>query len=146
MTCPNHDHDNPPGSIASSEVLGRGVFGSRARDRAAKGRVPTSVFFQPGTVELSVDRLTHAPPEKAAQLGEVRAEKRGATFYGWATIVASGVTEAGLEVVASPLPDGTNPYHADIVLPSSVVDCEAEAKTHAGDLAERSKWKPRPSP
>ena len=136
-----------PGPVGDWEQLGRRVFSSRESRRAANAGVPASVFTEPGSLKLSVDRLTRAldlatlvANADAAALG------RGATrqFYGWAVTSVDDVISIGCQVAESPLPD--NPYHADIVLPDIAVESADAQNQYAVALAGISDWQPRPQP
>ena len=130
--------------IGEEENLGRRVFSSRNRDRARRTRAPHHVFLErEGTREISVDRLDPAPPAEAAATAVRAANNRGATFYGWAVVVARNAGADGRHVRASAKPD--NPYHADIVLPDLAAEDREEQKRHAQELADSSSWRERPS-
>ena len=108
--------------------------------------MPHSVFQERVKAEISVDRLTHAPGELAVDLGDQRAADIASnrSFYGWAVIGASDATASGRKVLASPLPNCSNPYHADIVLPETVNICNAKYEFHTQELADLAYWRPRP--
>lgn len=97
-----------------------------------------------GTREISVDRLTYTPPQQAVEIADAMASGRGLSFYGWALLTASDASGNGRQVIADPLPDGTNPFHANIVLPEAAVDDLDEQKHHAQQLAAVSYWRERP--
>lgn len=116
------------------------MFSSRDAKRAARNKIPTSVFHEkPGVRCLSSDRLTIAPRQKAIQIAESVGEGRcpPRSFYGWAVVVAEKAEACGRQVVASPKLD--NPYHADIVLPSEVPS-EDEQEQHALALVRNARW------
>ena len=96
-----------------------------------------------GVREISVDRLTLAPPGEAVAIADaIASERKGnRSFYGWAVIAAAEVTSVGCAAVATPY--AGNPYHADIVLPESAVD-EWEQRQYALELAARAHWLGRP--
>ena len=132
-------------AVAPSEDLGRGVFSSRTARRARRGQIPSHVFLERvGQNELSVDRLSIGETADLVVIAERRASVRERTFYGWAVVVASTAATSGRRVVASPLPDEGNPFHADIVLPDSVIEDEDERKHHAEELASLSGWQAKP--
>ena len=64
-------------------------------------------------------------------------------FYGWAVVTTEEASSNQRQVIASPLP--TNPYHADIVLPSLAAEDREEQKRHAQELADASRWRDRPN-
>ena len=130
--------------IGEREHLGRGVFSSRHRDRARRTRVPHHVFLErEGITEISVDRVDSAPPAEASVAATRIANDRGATFYGWAVVMAHKASANGRQVRASAKPN--NPYHADIVLPDLAAEDREEQKRHAQELADASSWRERPS-
>ncbi len=132
------------GTIAPGEILGRGVFSSRHRDRARRARVPFHVFLErAGVARLSVDRLDAASPDAAVRIAEQVAAARRATFYGWAIVIAEKAGADARQVIATPRPN--NPYHADIVLPDIAVEDREEQKRHAQQLADSSRWRARDS-
>ena len=106
----------------------------QAKERA---RVPHHVFLErEGITEISVDRLDPAPPAEAVASAARIANDRGATFYGWAVVVARNAGANGRHVRTSAKPD--NPYHADIVLPDLAAEDREEQKRHAQELADSS--------
>lgn len=134
----------PPG-IGSDEELGRHVFSHRHANRALRSTVPHHVFLiQEGQTRISVDRLSIAPAPDALVLAEANAAVRGRAFYGWATVDAGTARRNDRDVMASPIP-GKNPYHGDIVLPDSAAADREEQTRHAQELADASRWRPRPS-
>ena len=142
MTLSNPDTDDVPSHIAPAEELGRGVFSSRD---ARRSKIPDSVFLERrGIREMSVDRLTYATPDTAAEIADQAATARGRTFYGWAVVTTAGAAQSGRCISASPLPDGANPFHASIMLPASAIADWDEQKRHARELADASRWRRRP--
>lgn len=95
-----------------------------------------------------MDRLTYAPPGFAVANADKIALMRDPTgtnpFCGWLVIATDLAIAAGRTVQASPLPDGANPYHADIILPESAVGNREEQRRHAQELADAAQWRPRP--
>ncbi len=125
------------------EELGRGVFSRSHRRRAANGAIPYQVFLErAGERNISVDRLSTAPDAVAAAIASEVAAQRDPPrrFYGWAVISAEHAMEAGCYVQASPLPG--NPYHADIIMPDSILDNREEQRLYAVALAGKADWRP----
>ena len=85
-----------------------------------------------------MERLNYLALKRALELAEARASIRGATFRGWAIVLAKNVTGGGRDVISSQLRD--NPAHADILLPCSTIDDDEVRKEHLVELAERSSW------
>ena len=141
MTPSNPRLPAAPDQIAAAEELGRSLFSSRhfRRERV----LPPAFLEKPGNPEISVDRLTYAPPDVAVAIADRAGAMRGRTFYGWAVIVADRASD-GRTVQASPLPDGGNPYHADIILPAAAITDPVEQQRHARELADAATWRPRP--
>lgn len=133
-----------PHQIRPSENLGRGAFSSGHAKRAQRGQVPARIFLErEGAIEISVDRLDHAPPAEAAAVADGNVAARNQTFYGWAVVSAQKAAANGRRVKASPKLD--NPYHADIVLPTSTAEDREEQIGHAQELADNSSWRERPA-
>ena len=131
--------------IGLQEELGRGVFSSKNAKRAKRSRVPAHVFLEKlGESKISVDRLSAAPLEEVFTIAERVAAGRGASFYGWAIVIAKRIRENRREVIATPLPD--NPYHAEILLPEGAAEDREEQQRHAQELADASRWQDRPPP
>ena len=131
-----------PKDVASDEELGRGVF-SRSTAARARRRVPLNVFLErQGETNISVDRLSVAPPNKAVAIADNVATARSADFHGWAVLTADHAARNEREVIATPLLD--NPYHADISLPELTGEDREEQKRHAQELADVSGWRGRP--
>ena len=130
-----------PGEITAGEHLGRGVFSSRNRSRARRGKTPHHVFLERGgEIEISVDRLDIAPAIEATEIADHVAVNRNATFYGWAVVVEERARANGRGAVATPQPG--NPYHADIVLPAVAAEEDQKrerARLH-GIIAEMVLW------
>ena len=119
---------NAPESVGPDEELGRSVFSSRNARRAAR-RVPHHVFLErPGETDISVDRLSVAPPDEAVEIADSVGNARNREFYGWAVVIAEDAARNGRKVVASPILN-QNPYHADIVLPEIVAEDRGRAET-----------------
>ena len=133
-----------PNCVAPGEELGRGVFSTR---QVRRGRVDFRAFLErPGVMTLSVDRLTHAPPDFAVAKADAAARERpSGAFYGWAVIIADQAAANGRSVQASPPLDGSNPYHADIILPESAFADRDEQRKHAQMLAAVAQWRTRPA-
>ena len=85
-----------------------------------------------------MDRLNYLTLERALELAEARASTRGATFHGWAIVIAKNVTGGGRGVTSSLLRD--NPAHANILLPCSTIENDEVRNQHLVELAERSFW------
>ena len=135
-----------PPKIGSDEELGRHIFSHRHANRALRSSVPHHVFLiQEGKTRISVDRLSVAPSSEALALAEANAADRGRVFYGWATVEARTARRNDRDVAATPVPDA-NPYHGDIILPESAAADREERTRHAQELADASRWLPRPSP
>ena len=131
------------GGVAPGEDLGRGVFSSRNRDRARRGKTPHHVFLErEGRVEISVDRLSCAPGIEVAEIADRVAANRDATFYGWAVVIEEHARASGRRAIATP--QSENPHHADIVLPAPAAEDREEQKRHAQELSDASTWKERP--
>ncbi len=133
-----------PNDIALNEELGRGVFSKDQAKRAQRSRVPLNAFLvQEDTAEVSVDRLTLAPLDEATEIADLTANARNRNFYGWAIVTAKKACKNGRSVIATPIPN-SNPYHADIVLPTfSVQNQREKQKRHAQELADASCWRKR---
>ena len=136
MTPSNPHWPAAPDQIAADEELGRSLF-SRRRGYQA-------FLEHPNARMLSVDRLTYAPPDFAVANADRTARMRNRTFYGWLVITAGRAVAEGFRIQASPLPDGSNPYHADIILPESAVANRDEQVRLAQMLADAAQWRPRP--
>ncbi len=131
-----------PKDMASDEELGRGVFSGSTAARARRSRVPLNVFLERrGETNISVDRLSAAPPNKAIAIADSVAAARSADFHGWAVLTVDHAARNEREVIATPLLD--NPYHADISLPELAGEDREEQKRHAQELADFSAWRGR---
>lgn len=90
-----------------------------------------------------MDRLSLTEADAAATKAATAAQREPPrNFYGWAVVTAGKVAYAGCEVEASPLPE--NLYHADIVLPDSVVEDADDQLQYAVALAGMAEWQPYP--
>jgi hypothetical protein len=147
--------DNQPGAsvVLPSELLARGIFSEKYARKAKRhrgpgdehGSMPRRVFLErPGHRKISVDRIDLMTPKTAVALGKARADERpSARFFGWAVILVEDARKHDREVFCTPIAN-SNPYHADIVLPSDVVKNRDKQRSHAQELADASCWKCRP--
>ena len=109
--------------LGNSEKLGRDERSRTSARRSfrrlkaeGKARVPASKFEPPNnTSEISVNRMDLAPTVTLAELGVRNASLSSKKFWGWYTLTAGDIEEAGCRIIPTPLDD--NPYHADIVVP-----------------------------
>lgn len=132
--------DDALDGVESSEELGRSVFSSGAARRSRRA-VPHTVFLErAGNANISVDRLSVAPPTEALNHARNVADQRARTFYGWAVVAAALAASSGRRVLATPQQD--NPFHADIVLPHSAREERDDQIQHARELADASRWRP----
>ena len=142
-----------PGAVADSEPLARSVHqssGYRKGRNGAEDKVRFSAFEPPKDPtdrhkilpEISLDRSQYVTECQALALAWGRAPARGGRFYGWAIIVADDARGCGTQVVSSPLPDGSNPAHAEIVLPPGDVGSVQDRNNRLTKLAAASWWYP----
>ena len=137
-----------PCDIEPTELLGRAVYHRKDAGRAARGRIPVSLFaLRENEDGISVDRLTHAPEREAIAIATRRASKMEPlgqrSFYGWVVVSAERAKRCGRIVRASPIEDGSNDYHADITYPNSYIDDDGNEVDHAEDLSGLGCWLPR---
>lgn len=150
-----------PSEIADDEELGRCVVSKRAAHRAREGRGLAKLLTpRQGERRISVDRLTIAPladaianghrVAAARQDGIIRTSgqpSRDVEFRGWVTLSAQSARDADCECIASPIEESAgarNPYHADIVMPESVLEDDPERVRYAQALEESAAWRERP--
>ena len=150
---PNLISGNVPDKIQPSDLLGRE---ERSRSRAKKslsrrkykvrGHAPPDRFMPPeSSSELSINRMGFAPDAKMAAIGERNAySDNRKEFWGWHTLSAQDIKDAGCSVEPSPTPE--NPYHADIIIPVPP-DLEKEKRhdeliKYARLLSDRTKFHP----
>lgn len=133
-----------PREIEPEEQLARDVSSREAMDRVGRGRRIFREFLPPlGDDKVSVDRITHAGDATAAALAAARATVANRIFFGWLIVAAERAAGGGRRrVVPSPIAEPANPYHADIVLPTTNRDRQKE---HAQELAEEAIWRERPA-
>ena len=109
--------------IAPDERLGRGVFSSRNRDRSRRGTVPYHVFLEKaGKVDISVDRIGLAPATEAIRIADGVAAARGRDIPRLGR--SHRETSPCQRAANDRHPATRNPYHADIVLPTSAKGIE----------------------
>ena len=142
-----------PDEVADDEQLARCIFDKRILEIG--GRIKLKAFlprkkqdcppewFQ----DISVDRFDHLTMDKAVELGKSRSEMRtSGSFLGWAILFAGRARQVdGVEVLSSPLCDGTNPAHADILLPELATTDKGAQRECLQDLAEGACWLARPA-
>ena len=84
------------GDLTGEEELGRRVYSSRSAQRASRSRVPFREFLEkPGITDLSVDRLSAAPPNKVTAIADRDGVARDAVFYGWAVLTVDQAARDG---------------------------------------------------
>ena len=141
-----------PTEVDDEEQLARCIFDKEIADSR---RITLRDFIPPpkekGSPErirdISVDRFDYLMMGKAVQLGDIRAETRPRPFVGWAIMFAARARRTdGVEVVSSPPCDGSNPAHADIVLPKLTTTEQQARQERLKDLAEGACWLPRSVP
>lgn len=129
-----------PSGVALNEELGRSVLSSKDAKRARRSRVSKNAFLvEEGNIKISVDKLTSAEDNEIRTIAEERAAAREKTFFGWAVVTAQDAENNDRRVTATP--QLTNPYHADIILPSAAAWEREEQKRHAQELADVSRWR-----
>lgn len=150
-----------PSTVSDDEELGRCVVSKRAALRAREGRGVVKLLTpRRGDRRISVDRLSIAPLADAVangrrvaaarQEGIIRTSgqpSRDVDFCGWITVAALAVRSADCECIASPIErpnSASNPYHADIVMPESVMDDDFERVRYAQELEESATWRKGP--
>ena len=133
--------------IDPAEKLGRAVHVSKDKGRAERGTIPVSLFTLRENEEgLSHDRLSIAPEEQGIAIAKRRAAtmepigKR--SFYGWAVLSIERAEQCGRQVKASPLPDGSNDYHAEIFNFEPCFDDAGKGIDHAEQLSSLACWLP----
>lgn len=126
--------------IEPNEKLGREVFNEKTARRVARGTCPVSLFmYKRSPQAISVNRLSIAWWDKLIAIGEEHAvNTHSGCFYGWATIRAEDAASDGRSVVSTPTCE--NRYHADICLPSSVLNNRDELREQAVKLAAMTMW------
>ena len=129
-----------PPQIGADERLGRRISSQRDRNLVRRGDAPVRLFMREDTRYLSVDRLRDVWLPDVTDV-EVRYDKeRGRTFRGWAAVSRNDATQNAREV--EPSPQEGNQYHADIVLPLTVMFGKDEYQKHAVELAAQARWQP----
>ena len=138
MTSPS---DAP--EISDEEKLARAVVSSSEAKLSGRGGVPASVFSYRGNFKISVDRFSRMTVVEAVGHGEAIAVQRGPnrSFYGWALLRKSDVVSAKCDCRAAPK-EG-NVWHANILMPESVVGDDELHEEFSAALARRSCWKDR---
>jgi hypothetical protein len=129
-------------SIADDESVGRGVFDTKKARQARSGKIAPRVFRErDGVLQISVDRLSLADRTRLAALHDI--QRAPQILQGWAQISVENAVQMERHVIASPLP--TNPWHAEIVLPTTDPNEAAEHQDqHALNLAMLAVWAERP--
>lgn len=132
-----------PKSVADQEVIGRRIISSKDAKRAANRDTILPTVFIDGhpVIDISVDRIYVSRENEVLDVA-VDETPSDRNFYGWAQLTAKQVRDRKCCVKGSRT--CSNPFHADIVLPSSVSgDIDAEIEK-AKELASASKWRVRP--
>lgn len=125
--------------VAAGESLGRRDFSRTRAERARRrGRVVPHVFLS-GSAQISVDRLSVAPPGEITKLAQEASRNRPSPFQGWAVVACGSAHDSDRQVVSSPQAD--NPYHCDIRLPTLAEHNRDEQVRHAQELAAASSWR-----
>ena len=129
--------------IDDEEKLARVVVTSGEAKQSRGDSVPASVFSYHGNFEISVDRFSRMTTAEAVRHGDAIAAERGPnrSFYGWALLTRPDVVNAGCSCRAAP--NTGNCWHANILMPESVVDDDDLHDEFAAALARRSCWKDR---
>jgi hypothetical protein len=133
-------------ALQSDDRLGRRVFSQGKATQLQKGRKVHEIFMPPpGRPRLSVDRLNHAETEVMVVVVARTAGERATKFQGWSVVTVVAIeSEKNCLVIESGQPD--NPFHADIVLPDSVIEDKDVRKAYATRLAAQATFMPVPLP
>ena len=129
-----------PPQIGVDERLGRRISSQKHLRLVRRGDAPVSLFMRTSMPLLSVDRLRDDWLPDATSVAVRYDEGRGRTFYGWAAVSEEQASQNGR--VVDPSPQEGNQYHADIVLPPTVVSDKDEYQEHAVELAAQARWQP----
>ncbi len=127
-----------PSSLTPDEELGRRVSSSKDSRMARRGNIPLRLFLRRDTRELSVDRLRNDCLPEVTAIAVDYDERRDRNFYGWAVVTQDVASRNGRRVEPSPQED--NKYHADIILPDSVLSDKNERERHALELSAEARW------
>lgn len=110
---------------------------------ARRGNIPLRLFARRDTRELSVDRIHEDWLPEIIAIAVNYDEGRNRNFYGWAVVSQDVASSNGRRIELSPQED--NEYHADIVLPDSVLSDKNERERHALELSAEARWLGRDS-
>ena len=132
-----------PSNLTSDEELGRRVSSSKDSRMARRGNVPLRLFVQRNTRELSVDRIHEDWLPEIIAVAVNHDESRNRNFYGWVVVPQGVASSNGRRIELSP--QENNEYHADIVLPDSVLIDKGERERHALELSAEARWLDRNS-
>lgn len=139
----DNDGGTPPLDVSLSESLGRGVFFQRIRKQAIRKIIRSENFESKNSTQISVDRLDWATSVEMAKIA-ITNRPDDKPFYGWAVVSAEVASMNGREVRATP--QESNPYHADILLPSNDEKEMEELMQHLTELAGSATWRESPIP
>ena len=135
--------------LDGDEIYGRSVLDERMAKRAANGDLPARHFMDAeGVSEVSGELLDDPPNADAAgrgvQLADNRTQETGRPyeFFGWATLLGSGVRKVGFNVLFTP--NDENPKHSDLIYPQEAMVSRDEQKAWATLLVAESSWLPKP--
>ena len=127
-----------PSNLTPDEELGRRVSSSKDSRMARRGNIPLRLFARRDTRELSVDRIREDWLPEVTAIAVNYDEGRNRNFYGWAIVAQDVASSNGRHIELSPQED--NEYHADIVLPDSVLSDKNELERHALELSAEARW------
>ena len=127
-----------PSNLTPDEELGRRISSSKDSRMARRGNVPLRLFVRRDTRELSVDRLHNDCLAEVSAIAVSYDESRNRNFYGWAVVTQDVASRNGRRIEPSPQED--NQYHADIILPDSVLLDKNERERHALELSAEARW------
>ncbi len=132
-----------PSNLTPDEELGRRVSSSKDSRMARRGNIPLRLFVQRNTRELSVDRIHEDWLPEIIAVAVNYDESRNRNFYGWVVVPQGVASSNGRGIELSP--QENNEYHADIVLPDSVLSDKSERERHALELSAEAHWLDRNS-
>lgn len=139
----NNDGEKPSLEVGLDEPLGRGIFSQRIKKQAIRKIIRPEIFESKNSTQISVDRLDWATSVEMAKIAKAnRSDDK--PFYGWAVVSAEVASMNNREVKATS--QESNPYHADIILPSSAEQEKEELMLHLTDLAGSATWREIPIP
>ena len=131
--------------VEDGNELGRRIYSRtqalQAQHHQGRGRLKRAFLPKKGRNSLSIDRLSIADMQLATEIAVANESNYPGPFEGWACVTVEVAKGKNRRVAVSPTDE--NPYHGDIVFPTTVLGDKGELNRHVRELTDAVAWRER---